>query len=988
MSDIYIIGKEKLKDTTFYILLHWVLGKIVRLDEQKLIDTMKDAGKDAVDNATLVHINEEDDKYTIRGKYYLLGGTFKNVQIIPTLYQGYTEEVDHILILSVGTKACRCIVEKTQGQTGYTSGIIYPALISADMDYLKTLRKKIINFDSETGLIRCTYTRAEYNFKNTDWQKLTIKKLKSEAGDGRKVWNTADFVMYMKAMNYTYTLDSGVLSDVDCRCKILHIPYGVNLVRNLFKGRPDKDTKIIFSDTVSSVGKIYADCGDELIELSDIVFQRDGREFEEFDGKGLCNLKISGSANIPNAASVYNLYNNCEIKQRIEVVVDNIQSSFKSCRNIGLYADIKTVRSSFNNCTACEIYVRTGRTVESFNKLNVCEVNINLSKYSKSDKLCICESVLECNNSSIIIDGKVIALDRSLNMLTDCSIGVQGERKEVIGSLNICEGTKDIEGIKGCKLSGDTVYLSNMHVALSSFKGRKEVKVIIDRPDICKLKFDRGVTAKIIKGVEVLGPGLWYGGAVDIEYTNEEAIKYVFDDHVDYKEGNGINIRKGSLAEVHFPCGIKCIDGIDLNFLTSFDSAELKSLEHIGCGCLDKNKDIVNMILGDSIKEVFSLPNELGSKLKAVFFGKSVENISESSVKERLRKVPVVRTFVVKGSKADELLRDEGICSLTYVSGEDEARQIIQDGEEALQRRIELSERTRNRLIALGSSKYKNVLNKQYSGSCRSTISILEQIEDLKSKDAFEIKNINTNMFRPYRKDLTKMHMKTKSTYVNSKNRLDILENMVNTLTLITDYDDSMIDYRYGGKDFVQVINHAKLKVYVRSGTDSAVLVVLNNELQYIAALRYNIINILFNKKYLNASKEYGVGISYGISAGDTMSVYLYTVCYGGTDGYEGICGRKSKVDILNMSINGFDVPGDCREQILKAFRYSTISLTEAIGDGRVKRRTLLDICTFDIIDIIDHERYHDHTLYIDKITSFKDWIKSSQAHGIGNLKV
>lgn len=279
-----------------------------------------------------------------------------------------------------------------------------------------------VNLDSYSNPL-CSKASIDTNISPID---LKLSTLNSQVGNPNCRWMPGDFEIYMKSKGYYYTIsvDAGSvsLSNVTPKCKILHVPYGVNILREpLFAGVPSKDTIIIIPNTVHIIENLcdLDSNSNKYITINSIYFENGNKDVEDsmsLVGYGLCNLVVTHYADIPyNYDGIFGLYNNCKLHmipfsnqiptlkfsfnntvlmQKEDIVITCagiVEKSFKSAKfnSLKLYAEFIT--ESFTDISMCKVVVgycecyknkNTLTILKSFNAMNNVSVEIELSGYN------------------------------------------------------------------------------------------------------------------------------------------------------------------------------------------------------------------------------------------------------------------------------------------------------------------------------------------------------------------------------------------------------------------------------------------------------------------------------------------------------------------------------------------------------------------------------------------------------------------------------
>lgn len=327
------------------------------------------------------------DVKNLKNKYIAIAQNTKSKQTICVYYNDYLQPERVVL----GVKSL--VVECTKGN-----------VVNID----KTSKNEI--------KLRCKQVDSKKQWNNS----VIDEALEREAFDVGKVWDMHTFEKFMSMHNWGYELDKkrGTLNMVDPACRIVHIPYGVREVTQLFKNVPNEHASIIISSSVACISDICKR-GSQKVTLRNIRFQKRRQGEEVFDGSGLSRLKITDTAKVPHDAFISNLYNNCDIEC---LEINGTVKQFINCLNdtifhntYNLYIEYTgNITSSFNKLMHASIKLVAkvrGRNniVKSFNDMSGCKIrvfgeNINIIKDSFNRAEKSMESIYTLENINTLQD--------------------------------------------------------------------------------------------------------------------------------------------------------------------------------------------------------------------------------------------------------------------------------------------------------------------------------------------------------------------------------------------------------------------------------------------------------------------------------------------------------------------------------------------------------------------------------------------------------
>lgn len=240
--------------------------------------------------------------------------------------------------------------------------------------------------------------------------------LKKTVSDKSVPWTMQDFTIYMNDMNYTYELGRSservVLSDISSKCKILHIPVGVDYITDMFNDKPSEDTVIIISSTVRIIVNLYKNKGDNPTTLKSIYFQKSEQKvLLEHELIGLKYLTITNEAELPSSKEIKEAYNHCKINSMDAEFTGKIKESFNEVTNSNITLRIRALELS-----------KSFTEMDNVN-LKIVSDTKNTNKGDVGFRYYLSQSIRECKNCRISIklnDG--INAVNSINSLSDCEV--------------------------------------------------------------------------------------------------------------------------------------------------------------------------------------------------------------------------------------------------------------------------------------------------------------------------------------------------------------------------------------------------------------------------------------------------------------------------------------------------------------------------------------------------------------------------------------
>lgn len=276
-----------------------------------------------------------------------------------------------------------------------------------------------------------------------------IEQLKREVSNKDVVWSFDDFCTYMIHMKYHFEYKEDNIYNISNQCKLLHLPMGIAIcgyqqndseLFALFSDKPDKDTVIIFSESVSTVLKLCNTDDCEYTELKSIYFQGSSVRFNAFTAHcGLDWLYIRNFADIPKYKIIRGLYNNCKINNAKSCINEvTFYECFNKMQDSKLSLGWASACDSFFDCKGCSIEFKVSGSMDANNLANCCKhTNIAItcidSDTEDIPEFCLKDSFNDLDNCNIQFSRELKSIDNSFNNCTDLRIN----NKSVHASIKI-----------------------------------------------------------------------------------------------------------------------------------------------------------------------------------------------------------------------------------------------------------------------------------------------------------------------------------------------------------------------------------------------------------------------------------------------------------------------------------------------------------------------------------------------------------------------
>ena len=680
------------------------IGKSIRatklVSESDLKSAMK-AGRIKVENLVYVKSGEY-----IKGKHYSLS------------------ELPKLAVTTDNSKEDMLVLKVINNSVAIVARINYYMCRVFKVEIGNRELAKAIN-QGQGGSFKCKH---ETIIENDKLDK-DIAYLKQTVGNKNVVWTTEQFEMYMRHMRYSYELygrmGSLTLSNVDIECKILHIPFGVTTLIGLYNKKPYNDTVIIASSTVNDIQTLCMEMT-ENITLKSILFQDCKKTtYSVMHAGGLRNLEITDKAELPSFDAIKDAYTYCEINslEKNDCNMSLLERSFNNteCSNIKLHGSIASVKYCFWEVGESVIELDARSIQSSLRcltktkvKLKMCS-HYNEGQYTTST---VNEYVEKCfvrvEDSDIHIGfthmgkstGKVKSiyrLDNSFNQVVNTNLQID-LRKDImldtmVSCLEVCNGLSGIVKdnvltLPACARVIRCVRDINSGSLKRVLLDYRKYGDLYEKSETCEYPYLNGkievetvlmLHSSSFVSTIVDGSVLVHKGAIprikiesDIDIRcihnfNRQADLNELTDSVDGLYNNAVC----DLKNLNLPKTVEELD-VELYGVMVFDSQYIPNVHRLGNILMD-NLFLTRLILDDNIEELDDEFRLSSKKLDAVILGKGLKNIPSSFILE-LASGRMPRVYVVKGSKAEEILKDliQDNRILAYmVSSVSEAREIL-----------------------------------------------------------------------------------------------------------------------------------------------------------------------------------------------------------------------------------------------------------------------------------------------------------------------
>ena len=236
-----------------------------------------------------------------------------------------------------------------------------------------------------------------------------LQKLERDANDPNIVWTIPEFENYMQAHKWAYKIekdslfkDSGyTLKEVDCQCKVLHIPDGI-IYFDGFKSNPGHLETVIIPASVLDVHKLMDKSTDSQDSISINNFYIQPREEELMSNDDLLKLNIKNLTLSERETKYYKMFNNCNI--------ENIINADKIISIVGCFNDT-VIKNGLAEITVSE------RVQGSFNRTSGIQriiIKPNVFEYLPIEySFCDSENLTEIKGEDGSEKCHVIAIDES-----------------------------------------------------------------------------------------------------------------------------------------------------------------------------------------------------------------------------------------------------------------------------------------------------------------------------------------------------------------------------------------------------------------------------------------------------------------------------------------------------------------------------------------------------------------------------------------------
>lgn len=298
-----------------------------------------------------------------------------------------------------------------------------------------------------------------------------------------EVWSISDFEEYMHKYDYTYKInhDDMMIENIDYRCRVVHIPYGIVGTNNLFNREPEHKVVLILPSTFKFFERLYADreVEDKYTAVDTVYFQRrssignfsgDGL----FYGNGLYGLDVTNKCNLPDYTIVLNIFNNSTISHMkysasrlqldgcfnkitdsdIEIACADLTESFMECKNCNLTIKAAGIKDTFKNNFKTTLTIYAYGDIEcSCIGMRQCNIQIygknkdvdkNDGKIKYVQYSSLLNNIKNSKISLIMGSGLVASLRHSINKVSESSITINNELPFAYIGHSVCE-LKDVK---------------------------------------------------------------------------------------------------------------------------------------------------------------------------------------------------------------------------------------------------------------------------------------------------------------------------------------------------------------------------------------------------------------------------------------------------------------------------------------------------------------------------------------------------------------